>query len=62
MNCRLAAVVATLWPSGLVQRLENVAGNQIVKIRESIGLWKSEFAASAHDIRGVRTKLLTLHF
>jgi len=38
MNCRLAAVVATLWPSGLVQRLENVAGNQIVKIRESIGI------------------------
>ncbi len=26
------------WPSGLVQRLENVAGNHVVKIREGIGI------------------------
>jgi hypothetical protein len=26
------------WPSGLVQRFENVTGNRIVKIRESIGI------------------------
>jgi len=29
------------WPSGLVQRLENISGNQIVKIRESIGIIKN---------------------
>ena len=32
-----ADAVEIRWPSGLVQRLENIAGNQIVKIRESIG-------------------------
>ncbi|MFZ0799280.1 MAG: CRTAC1 family protein [Terriglobales bacterium] len=26
------------WPSGLVQRFENVAGNRIVRIRENIGI------------------------
>jgi len=26
------------WPSGLVQRFENVAGNRVVKIRENIGI------------------------
>jgi len=35
-----ADAVEIRWPSGLVQRLENVAGNQIVKIRESIGIMK----------------------
>jgi hypothetical protein len=33
-----ADAIEIRWPSGLVQRLENVAGNQIVKIRESIGI------------------------
>ena len=31
-----ADAIEIRWPSGLVQRLENVAANQIVKIRESI--------------------------
>jgi len=26
------------WPSGLVERLENVAGNRVVKIREGVGI------------------------
>jgi hypothetical protein len=29
------------WPSGLVQRLKNVPGNQVVRIRESIGVMKN---------------------
>jgi hypothetical protein len=33
-----ADTVEISWPSGLVQRFENVAGNRIVKIRESIGI------------------------
>ncbi len=33
-----ADAVEIRWPSGLVQRLENVAGNRVVKIRESIGI------------------------
>ena len=33
-----ADAVEIRWPSGLVQRFENVAGNRVVKIRESIGI------------------------
>ncbi|MGD0790257.1 MAG: CRTAC1 family protein [Terriglobales bacterium] len=33
-----ADAVEIRWPSGLVQRFENVTGNQVVKIRESIGI------------------------
>lgn len=33
-----ADAVEIRWPSGLVQRLENVTGNQAVIIRESIGI------------------------
>jgi enediyne biosynthesis protein E4 len=34
----LADAVEIRWPSSLVQRFENVAGNRVVKIRESIGI------------------------
>jgi hypothetical protein len=33
-----ADTVEVRWPNGLVQRFENVAGNRLVKIRESIGI------------------------
>ena len=33
-----ADAVEIRWPSGLVQRFENIAGNRVVKIRESIGI------------------------
>jgi hypothetical protein len=33
-----ADAIEIRWPSGLVQRLENVAGNRVVRIRESIGI------------------------
>jgi hypothetical protein len=33
-----ADAVEIRWPSGLVQRLENLAGNQVVKVREGVGL------------------------
>jgi hypothetical protein len=36
-----ADAVEIRWPSGLVQRLENIPGNQIVRIRESIGVMKN---------------------
>jgi enediyne biosynthesis protein E4 len=36
-----ADAIEIRWPSGLVQRMENVAGNQIVRIRESIGVMKN---------------------
>jgi hypothetical protein len=34
----MADAVGIRWPSGLVLRFENVTGNQVVKIRESIGI------------------------
>jgi enediyne biosynthesis protein E4 len=33
-----ADAIEIRWPSGLVQRFENVAGNRVVKIRENIGI------------------------
>jgi hypothetical protein len=33
-----ADAIEIRWPSGLVQRLENVAGNRVVRIRENIGI------------------------
>jgi hypothetical protein len=33
-----ADAIEIRWPSGLLQRSENVAGNRVVKIRESIGI------------------------
>jgi len=36
-----ADAVEIRWPSGLVQRFENVTGNQIVRIREDIGIMKN---------------------
>ena len=33
-----ADTVEIRWPSGLVQRLENVAGNRVLKIREGAGI------------------------
>jgi hypothetical protein len=33
-----ADAIEIRWPSGLIQRLENVAGNRVVRIRESIGV------------------------
>jgi hypothetical protein len=32
-----ADAIEIRWPSGIEQRLENVAGNQVVKIRENVG-------------------------
>jgi hypothetical protein len=32
-----ADAIEIRWPSGGEQRLENIAGNQVVKIRESVG-------------------------
>jgi enediyne biosynthesis protein E4 len=37
----MADAIEIRWPSGLMQRLENVAGNRVVKIRESIGIMKN---------------------
>jgi enediyne biosynthesis protein E4 len=36
-----ADAVEIRWPSGLAQRFENVGGNQVVRIREGIGLMKN---------------------
>src|SRR5208283_5335293 len=36
-----ADAVEIRWPSGLVQRFENVTGNRIVRIRESIGIMEN---------------------
>jgi hypothetical protein len=36
-----ADAIEIRWPSGLVQRFENVTANQIVRIRESIGIMKN---------------------
>jgi hypothetical protein len=36
-----ADAVEIRWPSGLMQRLENITANQVVKIRESIGIMKN---------------------
>ncbi len=36
-----ADAIEIRWPSGLVQRLENVAAKKIVRIRESIGIMKN---------------------
>jgi hypothetical protein len=36
-----ADAIEIRWPSGLVQRLENVTGNRVVKIRESIGIMEN---------------------
>ncbi len=37
-NATKADAVEIRWPSGLVQRLENLAGNQVVKIRKDVGI------------------------
>ncbi|MGB8011502.1 MAG: CRTAC1 family protein [Terriglobales bacterium] len=36
-----ADAIEIRWPSGLVQRFENVTGNRIVRIRESIGIMEN---------------------
>ena len=36
-----ADAIEIRWPSGLAQRFENVPGNQVVRIRESIGIMKN---------------------
>jgi enediyne biosynthesis protein E4 len=36
-----ADAIEIRWPSGLVQRFQNLAANQIVKIRENIGIMKN---------------------
>jgi hypothetical protein len=36
-----ADAIEIRWPSGQVQRLENIAANQIVRIRENIGVMKN---------------------
>ena len=36
-----ADAIEIRWPSGLMQRFENVMGNRVVRIRESIGIMKN---------------------
>jgi len=37
-NADKADLIEIRWPSGLTQKLENVAGNRILKIREGVGI------------------------